>query len=181
MVLDSDERISPELAAEIRDVLENGTEYDGFNMQRRTTFFGKLIRYCGWQRDWIVRLWRNGKGRYSDHHVHAYAIVDGKVGKFRGVITHHTYDTFESYFEKFGRYTTWGARDLFEKGRRATFSSLTFRPMWRFFRAYVMYRGFLDGWRGLILCGLAGFNVFVKYAKLWDMRRREAAGLPPEP
>ncbi len=186
MVIDSDERVTPELRARIQDILQNGTEYDGFYIRRMTTFFGKLIRHCGWHTDYLVRLWRGGKGRYENLEVHADVIVDGKVGKIKDYFTHNTYRSFPHYLEKFGRYTTWAANDLYKRGKRATFINLTLRPIWRFIRTYIVRRGFLDGKHGLILSTLAAFSVFMKYAKLWDLQRhvkrtgKTEASLSPE-
>ncbi|MBL7222642.1 MAG: glycosyltransferase family 2 protein [Candidatus Brocadiae bacterium] len=175
MVLDADERVTPELRARIQDVLANGSEHDGFSIRRMTYFFGRLVKHCGWHKDYLVRLWRNGKGRYEDLHVHADVIVDGSVGTIHDYFLHHTYKSFDDLLEKFGRYTTWSANDLYRKGVRASWVNLTLRPLWRFARMYVLRHGFLDGKHGLILCTIAAFNVFFKHAKLWDLYRR--AGL----
>lgn len=184
MVVDADERVTPELRDRIQGILAHGTPYDGFRIRRMTIFFGKLIRHCGWHHDYLVRLWRRGKGRYEDLSVHADVLVDGSVGTIREHFLHNTYRSFDHYLEKFGRYTTWSAADLYKRGKRATFGALAFRPMWRFFRMFILRHGFLDGKHGLILCSLAAFSVFMKYAKLWDRHRREAlarAAQPPPP
>jgi glycosyltransferase involved in cell wall biosynthesis len=173
MVVDADERVTEELQARILEILENGTEFDGFYIKRMTTFFGRLIKHCGWHKDYLVRLWRNGKGRYEDLEVHADVLVDGKVGTIHEHLIHHTYRTFAQYLEKFGRYTTWSANDLYKQGKKPSFRNLFFRPVWRFWRMYVLRRGFMDGKHGLILCTLAAFSVFMKYAKLWDLYRRD--------
>jgi len=174
MVLDADERVTPELRARIEGILADGTPYDGFYVRRMTIFFGKLIRHCGWHRDYLVRLWRNGKGRYEDLEVHADVIVDGRVGTIREHLLHDTYRSFAHYLEKFDRYSTLSANDLYKQGRKASWVNLTIRPLWRFFRMYVVRHGFLDGKHGLLLCTLAAFSVFMKYAKLWDRQRRES-------
>jgi len=183
MVVDADERVTPELRDRIQGILAGGAEHDGFYLKRMTIFFGRLIRHCGWHKDYLIRLWRRGKGRYEDLHVHADVIVDGSVGRIEEHLLHDTYKSLDHYLEKFGRYTTWSAQDLYDRGRRATWVNLTLRPAWRFVRMYIVRHGFLDGKHGLILCGLAAFSVFMKYAKLWDMRRRdaltEAAESPP--
>jgi glycosyltransferase involved in cell wall biosynthesis len=181
MVLDADERVTPKLRARIQDILAHGTEFDGFRIRRMTYFFGKLIRHCGWHKDYLVRLWRTGKGRYEDLEVHADAVVQGRVGRIREHFVHHTYRSFDDLLEKFGRYTTWSANDLAKRGRRATMANLTLRPLWRFVRMYLLRHGFLDGKHGLILCTLAAYSVFFKYAKLWDLRHRAAgaAATPP--
>ncbi|MFP4055617.1 MAG: glycosyltransferase family 2 protein [Candidatus Brocadiia bacterium] len=173
MVLDADERITPELQARIQGILERGTPYDGFAIRRMTIYFGKLIRHCGWHKDYLVRLWRRGKGRYEDLEVHADVVVDGKVGTIREHLLHDTYRSFSHFLEKLDRYTTWGANDLHKRGKKASWANLTVRPLWRFFRMYVLRHGFLDGKRGFMLCSFATMNVLLKYAKLWDLCRRE--------
>ena len=103
----------------------------------------------------------------------ADVIVDGKVSTINEYFLHNTYRSLENYLETFGRYTTWSANDLYKSGKQPTWLNLTFRPLWRFFRMYILRHGFLDGKHGLILCTLASFSVFMKYAKLWDHRRRD--------
>ena len=170
MVVDADERVTPELGLRIKDILANGTAYDGFYIKRMTIFFGRMIRHCGWNKDYLIRLWRNGKGRYEDLEVHADVIVDGKVGTIHEYFLHNTYRSLDQYLEKFGRYTTWSANDLYKSKKQATWVNLSLRPLWRFFRMFILRHGFLDGKHGLILCALASFSVFMKYTKLWDYR-----------
>jgi len=105
----------------------------------------------------------------------------GRWGTIREHFLHNTYRSLDHYLEKFGRYTTWSANDLYKRGKRATWGNLAFRPLWRFFRMFVLRHGFLDGKHGLILCSLAAYSVFMKYAKLWDIRRREAEGKAAPP
>ena len=173
MVVDADERVTPELRVRIQRILANGTKYDGFYIKRMTIFFGRIIRHGGWHSDYLIRLWRNGKGRYENLEVHADVIVDGKVGVIREYFLHDTYRSMDHFVEKLGRYTTLSANDLYKSGKSATWVKLTLRPLWRFFRMFLLRHGFLDGKHGLILCTFASFNVFLKYAKLWDYRRRD--------
>ena len=67
-------------------------------------------------------------------------------------------------------YAGWGAQDLAENGRRAGLGDLLLRPPFMFFRSYVLQRGFLEGWRGAVLSGFAAISVFLKYARLWELR-----------
>jgi glycosyltransferase involved in cell wall biosynthesis len=175
MVIDCDERATPELQREIRELLQGNPPLDGYRINRDNYFFGVRIRHCGWESDSPLRLWKRDLGRYEDKHVHADVMVStGKVGRLSGQLVHHTYRSFDDYLRTFGQFTTWGALDLRDKGRQATFLNLLGRPLFRFFKMYVLKRGFLDGLPGLILCTLASFNVFMKYAKLWIIRRVEA-------
>jgi glycosyltransferase involved in cell wall biosynthesis len=177
LIVDSDERVPPALRERIEKILKDPGALEGYRINRRTFFFGKLIHHCGWERDYVVRLFRKDRGRYEERKVHATMIIDGTIGTIKEHFIHYTYRTFEEYFEKFGRFTTWAAQDLQRKGKRATFVRIFFRPVFRFVKMYFLRRGFLDGLHGLILCGLAAFSVFTKYAKLWDMQRRRDAGV----
>lgn len=174
LVVDCDERVTPELRDEILEVLkQDGAGFDGFRIHRTNHFFGKRIKRCGWERDDVLRLFRRDKSRYLDREVHADVIVDGKTGRLKGKFLHYTYRSFDQYFKKFERYTTWASGDLYNRGSKAGVINLFFRPIWRFFRMYVVRLGFLDGIEGLILCTLAAFSVFTKYAKLRERIRKD--------
>ncbi len=178
LVLDADEWISSALSARIQDIIDTEEGPDGYQIKRLSYFFGKLIQHCGWHRDYNLRLFRTAKGRYLPRRVHSKVVVAGEyVEKIDEVMYHDTFRTFEEYFSTFQRFTSWGAQDLFERGKRCRWSDLTLRPLLRFFKMYVLRRGFLDGRHGLVLCGLAAFSVFTKYAKVWNLTR-EAAEKP---
>ena len=172
LVLDADEWLSDELAARIRAIIDDPNSKHGYDIRIVSYFFGKRIEYCGWQRDYSLRLFRTRKGRYSDRRVHSKVLLDGSLGRIGDPIYHDTYRTFEEYFAKFPRYTTWGAQDAYDRGKRAGISDLTLRPMLRFIKMYVLQQGFRDGYHGIVLCGLGAFSVFTKYAKLWNLERQ---------
>lgn len=182
LVLDADEWLSPELTRRIQAIIQDSSSCDGYRIRRLSYFFGKLIRHCGWDRDYNVRLFRTGKGRYQEQWVHATIDVDGTMSRADEVMYHDDKRNFEEYFRTFQRFTTWAAQDLYDKGKRASLFDVTVRPVSRFIKMYVLRRGFLDGYHGAVLCGLAAFSVFTKYAKLWNMARLAAGGSekPPE-
>lgn len=172
LVLDADEWVSPELARRIQAIIQDPDSEDGYQILRQSYFFGKLIRHCGWHRDYNVRLFRTRKGHYLDKRVHSKVVVNGTMGRIDEAMFHDTYRTFDEYFATMQRFTTWGAQDAYDAGKRAHWWDLILRPMLRFLKMYVVRRGFLDGVHGAVLCGLAAFSVFTKYAKLWDLQRR---------
>ncbi len=172
MVLDADETVSPELAKRIQQVIANPDSKDGYTIRRRSYFFGKLIGHCGWDRDYNLRLFRTKKGRYQARRVHSTMQIDGTVGCIDEVMYHDANRSFEEYFATSDRFSTWSAQDLFEKGERVGVISLLFRPGVRFLKMYVIRQGFRDGKHGLVLCILAAFSVFTKYAKLWNLNRQ---------
>lgn len=171
LVLDADEWVSPELAARIQRIVAGPVDKDGYEILRHSYFFGKLIRHCGWHRDYNVRLFRTRKGTYLDKRVHSKVAVEGSMGRIDEVMYHDTYRNFEEYFRTFQRFTTWGAQDAYDRGKRAGLIDLTLRPLLRFVKMYVIRQGFRDGYHGAVLCGLAAVSVFTKYAKLWHIAR----------
>jgi len=168
LVLDADERVSAELAAEIRAVVAADGPQDGYYLQRTSFFLGHRIRHCGWDRDAILRLFRAGRGRYDDRMVHELLALDGRSGTLRGALFHYTYRTLADYLERLGRYTARGAADLRRAGKRASLGALLLRPPARFCRMYFLQHGWLDGIPGLMLCTLAAFSVWLKYARLFE-------------
>ena len=180
MVLDADERMSPGLRAAIRDAMGEGGEYDGFRVLRRTYFLGKIIDHCGWGRDYTNRLFKRDKGRYADKQVHANVEIDGgRIGTIDEYLIHYTDRDLKNYFEKFDRYSSLRAADMFRRGEKFRLWKLLLKPPVRFLKMYLLKLGFLDGFHGLLLCILSSMNTVVRYAKLWEMERRGSVGELP--
>ena len=173
LVLDADEWVSEELAERIRAIIRDPGSMDGYGIRRLSYFFGKKMEHCGWERDYNLRLFRTRKGRYLDRRVHSKVIVDGSAGRIDEPMYHDTYRTFDEYFSTFQRFTSWGAQDAYEGGKRPHVWDLTLRPLLRFFKMYILRQGFRDGYHGAVLCGLGAFAVFTKYAKLWNLEREK--------
>ena len=173
-VLDADEWVSPELAERLQSLVRSKGGPDGYKVKLMSYFFGRLIKHCGWHRDYKLRLFRTAKGRYPKKRVHSSIKVQGDVGRIDEIMYHQTYNSFEEYFETFHRFTTWSALDMYEAGRKPRVRDVTLRPMFQFIKMYVLRRGFLDGQYGAVLCGLAAFSVFTKYGKLWHLTISDA-------
>lgn len=173
LIVDADERVSDELAAEVRSVLaQPALERDGFWIYRTSFFMGREIRYCGWNTDKVFRLIRRDVCRYRVRRVHEEIQVDPKrAGYLQARLLHYTYWTYDQYFAKYVDYTRWGAQDMWDAGRRTTWYGLLLRPFLRFLQLYVLRRGFLDGLAGVQVCMLQSFFVsFVKQGRLWEMQ-----------
>ena len=181
-VLEADEWVSPALRAQIVKIMADARSADGFRVKRDSWFMGRLMRHCGWERDYNVRLFRTRKGRYLEKRVHSKVVVEGRMGQIDVPMFHDTYRSFEEYFNTFHRFTRWGAEDLFERGKRARYSDLTLRPFVKFLKMYILRQGFRDGYHGAVLCMLGAFSVFMKYAHLWRLGRiADGHALTPPP
>ena len=167
LVLDADERISPELADELRRCVEFGT-CDGWWIHRRNWFFGRFIKGAGWSRDRVLRLYRMGRGRYDERSVHEEVQMDAdaSVGTCENRMAHFTYTEWSSTFERFLSYSRGGASDRRRRGKRGSGGAVVFKPVGRFFRQYFVDRGWRDGLHGLVLCQWAAAGVFLRESRL---------------
>jgi glycosyltransferase involved in cell wall biosynthesis len=178
MILDSDERITKRLAQEISDLL-NHPRHDGYHVYRANYFLGHRIRFSGWGRDKVLRLFRRDLGRYVGESDHAEVTVStGNVGHLRARMDHFTYWTYDQYFQKFHRYTVQGAENKRAAGKRASYLRMALSPPLRFLHCYVVRLGFLDGMAGLQVSALTGLSSFVKQIRLWEL---EHAVPQPDP
>ena len=169
-ILDADERITPELAAEIRDVLVE-PRHDGYWVYRRNHFMGHPIRFGPWKNDRCLRLFRRDLGRYVGPTDHAEVeLSSGTVGRLRERLTHYTCTSYSQYLPKLSRYADVQARIWQAEGRRAKLQ----RPAAPFSAAicqgYVLRLGFLDGLAGLQVCMLVAYLSWLKQAYLWQLQ-----------
>lgn len=170
-IIAADERCTPELAEEIREVLATRPRYTAFRVRRRNFFLGKEIRHGGWGADRTVRLFRR-EIRFNANQVHENVDVVGETGDLRQTFLHYTYPTLDHYFEKFDRYSKSWAQQNHAKGRRGSATAIFFKPPAKFITMYFLKGGFLDGVRGLVLASLAAASVTAKYARLWALSHR---------
>ena len=172
-LLDADEWVVPELRDEVQKILREGTDISAFWIKRQNYFFGKKVKYSGWQDDAVIRLFRKDNSRYQDLHVHAEVETSGKIGWLKNKLHHNTYISFSSLFTKLEKYTTWGAYDRVNKTKKVTLYHLMIKPMFRFFKHYILKLGFLDGREGFIISALSSYNVFLRAFKIIRLKEGE--------
>ena len=181
LILDADERVTPELRAEIETILAAPVAATAYSIKRKTLALGGEVRFSGWQHDRVVRFFRRGDARYPNRRVHADMQTLEKPTILDGVLDHHMVDTLEEYAERTRRYAFWGAAQLWRDGRRNIgLWYVLVRPAWRFFRTYFLQLGLLEGVRGLVMCGVPAYGTFLKYATVWSWRTELANGQSPQ-
>ena len=163
--IDADERVTPELAAEIRATLA-APHYDAYRLPRLSSYLGRPMRHSGWWPDEVVRLFRRGKARFSADVVHERLLFDGKIGRLQNVLQHESFSSLEQVLEKVNRYSTAGAQKLAAQGRTANLRIAVLRALWMFIRTYVLKAGFLDGRQGFMLAVSNAEGVYYRYLKL---------------
>ena len=172
LCVDADERVSPELAAEIAGLRDAGfAGCAGYFVPRLSSYLGRPIRHGTWYPDWKLRLFDRRRGRWGGRDPHDRVLVEGPTRRLAGHLLHDPYRSLDDHLATIDRYTTVMAEQLHADGRRARVLDLALRPPLRFLGFYVWRLGFLDGWRGLLLAHLAAHYVWQKYAKLWVRSR----------
>ena len=170
--LDADEALTPELAEEIRQAVQDET-VDGYQLTRANYFLGKRMNHSGLDKEHILRLVRTEKAEYRGGLVHEVLHVEGKVKRLKGVFEHRSYPDVDDYFVKCNKYTSLAAETMFKKGKKCSILIIVLRTPLEFLRRYVLRLGFLDGVRGLIWAAFSAFYTFIKYIKLWFLWQRK--------
>jgi glycosyltransferase involved in cell wall biosynthesis len=182
LLLDADERCTPELRREIEDRLAGNGDFNAYTIRRRGYFLGQRIRFCGWHKECVVRLFRRGRAGYQNKRVHAQMITDGEAPLLTHPFEHYMVQDLGEYAGRVSRYGVWGAAQGWIDGKRATVLAVVVRPLWRFLRTYVLLGGFLDGVNGFLFCAFQAQGTFIKWSVLrsWRVqaRRGESPRLP---
>ncbi|MEI7293805.1 glycosyltransferase family 2 protein [Paraburkholderia tropica] len=164
--LDADERLSPELRAEIETLLAQGSPHAAFSTPRRSSFCGRFMKHSGWWPDRIVRLFRRGSARFTDVRTHTHLEIDGTTGRFDGPFIHISMPDLHEALDKTNVYSSEGALTMAENGKRSSLAKALGKGFWAFFRTWVIRAGFLDGAEGLMLAINNAETTYYRYAKL---------------
>ena len=173
--LDADERVTPELAAEITARLGADPREAAFRIPRVTWHLGRWIRTTDWYPDYQLRLYNRRSAQWTGRYVHEAVLVRGTTGQLRGELQHYAYRDIADHLETIDRYTTYAARQMHEDGRRAGLLQIAGHPPLAFLRNYLAHGGIRDGVPGFIISALNAYYVFLKFAKLWEMQRTGSA------
>ncbi len=172
--LDADEVVSPELAREIRTVLARDSDLAGYWVPRMTYYLGRFLRHC-WYPDFKLRLFRKERGRWSGHEIHEEILLEGPAGRLQSPLLHYSFPSLHDHLETIQQYTSLGAESLARSGRSFSLARLLGSPFFMFLQQYIAKRGFLDGLPGLVASVFSAFHEFVKYAKLYELTKKDGA------
>ncbi|HXP45600.1 MAG TPA: glycosyltransferase family 2 protein, partial [Candidatus Acidoferrales bacterium] len=157
----------------INTILDGG--FSGLWVPRKNQFLGRWLRHGGFWPDPKLRFFRRGSGRFEDRAVHEDVRLDGKTGQIRyGSLIHHSYPTLSDYIEHMNRYSSLGAEMVVARGKvRFSVINIAARPLATFVYNYLFRLGFLDGREGLLLHLYHAAYVSWKYAKAWELSRKQ--------
>jgi glycosyltransferase involved in cell wall biosynthesis len=201
-LVDADEALTPELAGEIRQAIQDPA-VDGYHVALRMFFLGRALRH-GEAGFYKLSLFRRGKGHFecrlkdqdvsmSDMEVHEHVIVEGKTARLKNPLLHYNVESLSRYIQKHNEYSNWDARVWLEgetnsnelppslfgtqaqrrRWLRKMFFGVPGSPLWFFIYKYLVRMGFLDGVPGLIYCGFQGVQFFHIKSKIYELRSRK--------
>lgn len=180
--IDADERITPELRAEIEALFATGEpSLNGYEVPRRTFYLGRFIDHGGFYPDRKLRLFRRSKGRWGGVNPHDHVQLEGKPGRLRGDLHHYSFRDVRAHLQTIEYFTRIAAEEKLKRRpkRLGIAFQLAFAPPWKFFKMFILQRGFLDGVAGLIVAWMGSYYVMLKYARLWEaaiVQGRQASG-----
>lgn len=181
--LDADEELSDELRAEIVAFFANGRdkEYQGASFPRKVWFLGRWITHGDWYPDRKLRLVRRDVATSGGNSGHdKIELTPGsRVLEMKGDLHHYSFPTMSRYISKINGFSDAALKQQLAKGKRWSLFSTIFRPWWRFFRAYFLRLGFLDGFPGFWIASSTAYQALIRYSRLYEHELGEHASSPP--
>lgn len=166
--IDADERVTPEQRAELEQAMRG--DADGYFCPRLSQFCGSFVHHSGWYPDYVLRLFRRGKGRFSESLVHESVVLEGYSAKLKVPLLHYSYLTRDDVERKVEHYSNAAARQMFEAGKEAGWLRAAVSGAWAFLRTYVLRLGVLDGAAGWNIACMNMRTTYLKYRKLAALR-----------
>lgn len=174
--LDADERVTPELQEEIKRVLRDNPQEEGFTVPIRNYIGTYWVKYGGWYPAAKLRLFKNGKFRYEEAEVHPRAFMTGAYGHLKSDIVHFSYKNLEEFWNSVNIQTTREAQKWYRQGKPMRLGRFLWRTLDRFLRTYVRKKGYKDGLIGFIVAFNAGLYQFLSYLKYQELLLNRKTG-----
>lgn len=170
--VDADERITPELATEIKENVTESTTYGGFLIPRRDFIWGKMLMHGETGNIKLLRLFNKHSGKLEGK-VHETWVTKKDVGRLVNPILHFPHPTISEFLTEINFYTDLRAKELFDKKIKVGFFSIIIYPKAKFIKNFIFKRGFLDGTAGLVHAIHMSFHSFLVRGKLWYLWQEE--------
>ena len=168
LYLDADERMNEELVKAVKNAI-CGSERQ-YSFQRRAVVCGYIFNYGALKPDKVFRLFPR-KQVFWENKVHERPVSNLAKEQLAGEAEHFTYDDWQSWIQKMGKYTDIWATDSFQKGKRTSLLKVVIHTIMGFFKVYFLKYGFLDGLKGLISSFSHCTYTMFKYLKLLELQR----------
>ena len=178
--LDADEEVSPELRESIFNFFTGDHErFAGAKFARKVWFMGRWITHGDWYPDHVLRLVQRGKGKWGGAPEHCFVELNGVPKLLPGDLLHYSNPSISSYVQKINYYADLYLEHQLAQGAKWSAPAVVFRSMWRFYRAYLFRRGFLDGYPGFFIAASTAYATLVRHSRLYEHNKRSGGSLPP--
>ena len=164
--IDADEIITPELKKEIIAITKSNNPSEAYSICRRSFYCGRLIKFSGWQSDFVVRFFQKKFCKFSDDLVHEKVLVNGVTLKTKSYMIHNAFENFEEVIKKINVYSSLSASMFYKKNRKSSLKKAILHAFWSFIKTYIIKLGFLDGKYGFMLSISNAEGTYYRYIKL---------------
>ncbi|MES2694259.1 MAG: glycosyltransferase family 2 protein [Verrucomicrobiota bacterium] len=180
--LDADEEVSLSLRSDLQAFFAGTPDrYSGARFPRKVWFIDRWITHGDWYPDYSLRLFRRDRARWGgDEFVHEKIECPAPIATLPGDLHHYSFPTLSSHVAKINPFADLFLRQHQARGTRFSVSTAVFRPFWRFFRAYILRRGFLDGFPGFYIATATAFGALVRYSRLYEAENRKEPRMDPK-
>lgn len=171
LFVDSDERISTELAQEIQHTI-SGTTKNGFFLKRKDYLYGHPLKYGETNSVRLLRLAKKDSGIWK-RTIHEVWDIHGETGELQYPIDHFPHQTLHEFITDINSYSTLNAKEFISTNRRVTVFDIILYPSGKFFQNYIVRSGFRDGMPGFILALMMSFHSFLTRGKVYLLRHNK--------
>lgn len=172
LYLDADERMNKDLCDSIVTRIKSGQDKQ-YSMMRKIYAFGFEYRHGIFKPDEVLRMFPV-RSVHWENKVHERPICFFDKEKLGGFIEHYTYENWQQWWEKAGKYTTIWAEDVYCRGKRTSVGGAFFHALYGFIRAYFIQLGFIDGWSGIYSSLQHFIYTLMKYLKLLEIQNKKS-------
>jgi glycosyltransferase involved in cell wall biosynthesis len=169
--IDADERVTPALREEIISVISTPL-VEAYYIPRLSSFLGDFIYHGGWHPDYVLRLFKNNSGKFSNSIVHE-KFLSNQIAHLKNHLIHYSYPTDSDYLRKLETYSTAGALAAHKKNKKSNLKIIITHTTWAFLRSYIIKLGFLDGRAGFLVAVSSAESTYHKYLKLMLLHEKE--------
>lgn len=167
--LDADEVVSHDLQKEIYETIKNTNAVNGYAIPRKNYFAGHWLSKGGQYPDYLIRLFRNGKGTFPAKSVHEQIVIEGKIGTLIAPLDHYTYASISEYWRKSDAYTSLTADNIRQHHSRESvvlwLQYIVIKPIYTFISLFFRHKGFVDGYWGLLFAWFSALHYPIAYKK----------------
>ena len=168
--LDADERITEDLANEVKNLVSGTPEFKAYAIPRRNYIGDHWLKYGGEYPAPQTRLFLKEEFKYEEADVHPRALMEGDTGFLKGDIIHYSHKDLTDYLRSLNNHTTLEARKWYLSGRKVSFGKALWRSLDRcWYRRLLRKKAYKDGIYGLAVAFFSGFYQIASYLKYREM------------